>query len=70
MSQSGDDSGGLFDVIDDAKRERLKALGWYEAVGKLHGRMMWRAPPDSDLLGACVEEAEAFAWLERHDRNQ
>lgn len=50
----------LFDSLDDAKRDRLRARGWHEADGLFFGRTMWRRPG-----GACFDEEEAFRQLER-----
>src|SRR5262245_35743468 len=52
-------SDDLFEPVAQANRERLRALGWYEAAGRLCGRPMWRRPD-----GAVVDEEESVRWLE------
>lgn len=49
----GTSMAGLFDAADDARRERLFALGWFQVQG-----WHWRTPS-----GEVVSEAEAFERL-------
>lgn len=56
----------LFDSLDEAKRSRLRRLGWTEKQDDLRGkhRRLWRDPK----LGAYLEEDEAFRRLEHEEQ--
>jgi len=54
----------LFAAGDEAKRDRLRALGWKKVwrFGQLFWENVW-----GDLH---LSEAEAFAWLGRHEKEK
>jgi 8-oxo-dGTP pyrophosphatase MutT (NUDIX family) len=49
----------FFDWHDDAKRQKLKDLGWRMSPEKFRGRHLWVAPG-----GRVVSECTAFQCLE------
>ena len=57
---------GLFDSIEEQKRQRLYARGWVQRGGTLRGRPLWQRPDD----GALVEEEEAFRQLARMEAEE
>ena len=50
----------LLDGIDEAKRVKLRLLGWHEVGGKLLGRPLWRRPGEQ----GAIDEEQAFRELE------
>lgn len=40
----------LFENVAESRRARLRALGWHEAAGVLHGTPCWRTPDGSTVL--------------------
>lgn len=55
---------GLFDSLDEARRQRLRQRGW-KLVGAWGG-WHWERPDDK----ACFSEAEAFAQLSRLEKDR
>lgn len=54
----------LFHAADEPKRQRLRELGWVRVdIGPVGG-VWWHEPGKTDLYS----EDEAFAWLERWER--
>jgi hypothetical protein len=56
----------LFTNVAQSRRARLRALGWHEAAGVLHGTPCWRTPDGSTVL----TEAEALRRLDRTDTRE
>jgi hypothetical protein len=55
----------LFANVAESRRARLRALGWHEAAGVLHGTPCWRSPDGATVL----TEWEAFRRLDARDQD-
>lgn len=59
----------LFSDLDEAKRAKLRELGWRESPHRAMGnKRMWLSP-EYGFTGSMVEE-QAFAWLERYEKGK